>query len=90
MSKKTHRVPQDLKQQILERVKKGEKSIKEVASEHGISEQSIYTWLKSTTIGFSGKDELKLRKENSELKQIIGELTIKLSQSQKKGSRRRM
>jgi transposase-like protein len=90
MSKKIHRVPQDLKQQILERVKKGEKSIKEIATEHGISEQSIYTWLKTTAIGFSGKDELKLRKENHELKQIIGELTIQLSQAQKKGSLKRM
>lgn len=80
----------DLKQQILERVKKGEKSIKEIAHEHGISEQSIYTWLRSTTIGFSGKDELKLRKENYELKQIIGELTIALSHAQKKGSHKHM
>jgi transposase-like protein len=90
MSKKHHRVPLDLKQQILERVKKGDKSIKEIALEHGINEKNIYNWLRSTTIGTSGKEELKLRRENYELKQIIGELTIQLSQVQKKGSPRRM
>lgn len=84
MTKKTHRVPQDLKQQILERVKHGGKTIKEIAAEHGISDKSIYTWLRAGALGMTGKEELQLRKENQELKALIGELTIQLSQSQKK------
>lgn len=75
MSNTKKRIPPDIKKQILERVKAGGKSIKEIAEEHGISVKSIYTWLDKETIGSSGKNMLKLERENRELKQIIGELT---------------
>lgn len=90
MSKKTHRIASDLKQQILERVKQGGKTIKEIAAEHGISDKSIYTWLRAGALGMTGKEEMKLRKENQELKALIGELTIQLSQEQKKGLQSRV
>ena len=87
MSNKIHRVPKDLKNQILERVKTSGKTIKEIASEHGISTVTIYAWLKDGAIGSSSRDVLKLEKENKELKQIIGELTVQLGVGQKKGWR---
>jgi transposase-like protein len=86
MSTKQHSVPKDLKIQILERVKTSGKTIKEIASEHGISSVTIYAWLKEGVAGFTSREVLKLEKENKELKQIIGELTVQLGTSQKKWS----
>jgi len=86
MSTKQHSVPKDLKIQILERVKTSGKTIKEIASEHGISTVTIYSWLKEGVVGFTSREVLKLEKENKELKQIIGELTVQLGTSQKKWS----
>jgi len=87
MSNTKYRVPQDLKNQILERVKISGKSIKEIAVEHGISTACIYTWLRDGTTGASSRDIMKLEKENRELKQIIGELTVQLGVGQKRGWR---
>lgn len=87
MSNKIHKVPPDLKNQILERVKTSGKSIKEIAVEHGISTTCIYAWLKDDVTGASSRDMIKLEKENRELKQIIGELTVQLGVGQKKGWR---
>ena len=84
MSTKQHSVPKDLKIQILERVKTSGKTIKEIASEHGISAVTIYAWLKEGVVGFTSREVLKLEKENKELKQIIGELTVQLGTAQKK------
>lgn len=84
MSNKKHRVSLDLKNQILERVKTSGKSIKEIAEEHGISTNCIYLWLKDSVTGTSSRNMIKLEKENRELKQIIGELTVQLGISQKK------
>ncbi len=87
MSNKIHKVSQDLKNQILERVKTSGKSIKEIAAEHGISTTCIYNWLRDGVTGTSSRDLIKLEKENKELKQIIGELTVQLGVGQKKGWR---
>lgn len=87
MSNPKQKVPKDIKNQILERVKTSGKSIREIAGEHGISTTCIYTWLREGAIGTTSKDVLKLEKENKELKQIIGELTIQLGVGQKRGWR---
>lgn len=87
MSNKIHKVPKDLKNQILERVKTSGKSIKEIAEEHGISPTCIYSWLKENVGGTSSKEMIKLIKENKELKQIIGELTVQMGIGQKRGWR---
>lgn len=87
MSQKQHKVPRDLKIQILDRVKSSGKTIKEIATEHGISTGTIYSWLKEGVVGTTSREVIKLEKENRELKQIIGELTIQLGVGQKKGWR---
>jgi transposase-like protein len=63
MSNKIHKVPRDLKIQILERVKTSGKSIKEIADEHGLSPTCIYTWLKENVSGTSSKEMIKLIKK---------------------------
>lgn len=87
MSNKIHKVPRDLKNQILERVKTSGKSIKEIAEEHGLSTTCIYSWLRDGVTGTTSKDMIKLEKENRELKQIIGELTVQMGVGQKRGWR---
>lgn len=87
MSQKQTKIPRDLKVQILDRVKNSGKTIKEIASEHGISSVTIYAWLKEGAVGTTSREVMKLEKENRELKQIIGELTIQLGVGQKKGWR---
>ncbi|MCC6323604.1 transposase [Candidatus Nomurabacteria bacterium] len=74
----------DLRNQILDRVKTSGKSIAEISNEHGIGKTTIYEWLRESTGGTPQRDLIKLEKENKELKQIIGELTVELGIAQKK------
>ena len=84
MSTPHNKVSKDLRNQILERVKTSGKSIAEISQEHGIGKTTIYEWLRESTGEAPQRDIIKLTKENKELKQIIGELTVQLSIAQKK------
>lgn len=78
----------ELKREILERVRKGEKPTKEIAEEHGISPHTIYGWLSRGAIAPPTFGELaKLRRENQALTELIGRITIELSAEKKKGAR---
>jgi transposase-like protein len=84
MSNNKPLVSADVKQQIMERVKKGDVPITQIASEHGISPKNIYNWLSRGAISFPTWTELnKLKKENRELKELIGSMSYELSISQK-------
>jgi transposase-like protein len=84
MSTPHNKVSLDLRNQILERVKTSGKSIAEISQEHGIGKTTIYEWLRESTGEAPARDLIKLQKENKELKQIIGELTVQLGIAQKK------
>jgi transposase-like protein len=84
-TKQNHRVASDVKEQILKRIKDEGVSVSQAAEEHGISTQTIYGWLTKKIAGNPSWQEVtKLKKENYELLAIVGELTVKLSQAQKK------
>jgi transposase len=86
MSKKGYRVSKEIKDQVLGRIKNEGVSVAQAAADHGLSVKTIYTWLGSTTkSGVSPLEHRRLKKENDQLKQIIGNLTIKLSMEAKKG-----
>ena len=85
MSSPHNKISMDLRNQILERVKTSGKSIAEISSEHGIGKTTIYEWLRESTGEAPQRDLNKLEKENRELKQIIGELTVQMGRQQKKG-----
>lgn len=88
MSKGKLSISPELKKQILERVKRGEKPTKEIAEEHGLSPYTIYGWLSRGAIAPPTFGEMaKLRRENHLLTEIIGKLTIELSAEKKKGGR---
>lgn len=86
MSKKVFRVPADVKQQILHRLQNDNISVKQLAEEHGISDATIYTWLKKKTIGTVSRGEyIKVVKENQYLKELLGQTILTMSMDQKKG-----
>lgn len=85
MPNKAYKISSDLKKQVLERVKQGETSVPQIASEHGISTKTIYNWLaKGATAPPTWREMTKLKKENKLLHEIIGQLTVKLSSAEKK------
>ena len=84
MPKLKHRVPNEIRQQILERVKTGS-PITQVAEEHGVSEKTIYSWLsKGATAPPSWLEVARLKKEIQALKELIGHLTYEKTMAQKK------
>jgi transposase-like protein len=85
MSKKYHKIPAEIKADIIRRVKEEGVSVSQAAKDHGIHETTIYGWMGTGATGTPSWSEFsRLQKQNKELFEIIGELTIKLSQTQKK------
>lgn len=85
MKRTTHRVPKELKEQILKRIKEEGVSVAQAAQDHGLASKTIYTWLTNgVTKPVSWLEYNKLKKENQELKTFIGEITVELSRTKKK------
>jgi len=86
MAKKGYRISKEIKEQILGRIKNDGVSVSEAAEDHGISVQTIYKWLGATArSSVSLLEHNKLKKENERLKQLLGEITLKLSFGEKRG-----
>ena len=82
---KKYRIAPEIKEQILNRIKNEGVSIAKAAEEHGISDRTIYGWLRKKIDGYPVmSDVLKLKRENTALKELLGEITLKLSETQKK------
>ena len=83
--KKTYRIAPEIKEQILKRIKDEGLPVVQVANEHGVSEAAVYRWIGSSIKNIPTIGELiRLRRQNAELLALVGELTFKSSQSQKK------
>lgn len=82
---KKYRIAPDVKAQIISRIKNDGVSVAQAAKDAGVSDASIYTWLgKQADGGPSVLEIAKLKKENALLKELVGEITLKLSETQKK------
>ncbi|HOA10781.1 MAG TPA: helix-turn-helix domain-containing protein [Candidatus Paceibacterota bacterium] len=82
---KTYRIAPEVKAQVINRIKNEGISVGLAAQEHGLSERTIYSWLGRQAKGQPTWLEVtKLKKENQALLALVGELTIKLSNIQKK------
>ena len=80
-------IAKEVKEEILVSIKAGT-PVAKVSEQYGVSQQSIYSWLKKTvTEPVSLRELQKLRKENAALKEIIGELTIEKEMIKKKTNR---
>lgn len=83
--KKAYRIAPEIKEQILNRIKNDGVSVVQAAKEHGVAENTIYAWIAKKTDGQPSFSELiKLKRENAQLFQLVGEITLKLSETQKK------
>ncbi len=72
------RVPNAIKEEILGKTKEG-MSVADASSQYGISAKTIYNWLASQTRPeVSVLEHNRLRRENEELKRIIGIMTLEL------------
>lgn len=82
---KKHRIAQEVKEQIINRIKNEGVSVAAAAKEHGVSEGTIYAWIGAKTEGAPSVMEFaKLKKEYDELLRLVGLMAYKLSESQKK------
>jgi len=82
---KKHKVAREVREQILNRIKNDGVSISQAATDHGVAEKTIYGWLRRKVEGQPTlSDMLKLKRENLALKELVGEITLKLSETQKK------
>lgn len=82
---KKHRIADEVREQIINRIKNDGVTVAQAAKDHGIHETTIYGWLGSKAEGVPSILEIaKLRRENDELLRLVGLMTLKLSESQKK------
>lgn len=73
------RIAKEIKAEIISKVQGGERVV-ELAEQYGISTKTIYGWLRQDT-GEGVVSMLqynKLKRENEELKRLIGELTLNM------------
>jgi len=77
-------IPKDIKEQVLKRIKDEGISVSQAAAEHGVNPKTVYNWLRSKTVPDTSILEIsRLKRENKELLEIIGELTHNLKRSKK-------
>lgn len=77
-------IPGEIKTEILVKVKEGEK-VSALALQYGISDKTIYRWLSNTvTPEVKYSDYSKLKRENDELKRIIGIISLDLELEKKR------
>lgn len=78
-------IPNDIREQILARVREGKEKVSVIAEQHGICNRTIYGWLSKGVDG-GNRDWLeinRLKKENLQLKQMIGELMLEKKREKK-------
>ena len=80
-----HRIiPKEIKDEVLIKARLGEK-VSALAAQYGISIKTIYTWLRLDSMDsvVSVLKYNKLRRENEELKRLVGEITLEMSLGKK-------
>lgn len=78
-------ISKEIKDQIINRIKNDGVTLTQASEDHGIPTSTIATWIAGKVKGQPRLvDIIKLKRENEQLKQLIGEITLKLSETQKK------
>lgn len=81
------RIPLETKNEILAKVKAGQ-PVSDTAKQYAISVKTIYTWLSNETRPeISILEYNRLKRENEELKRIIGLITLELERGKKNSHR---
>lgn len=83
--KKTHRVAPEVRKEILQGIKDKGLTVAQAAEQYGVADNTIYGWLSKGAKGTPTWGELnRLKRENQQLLNLVGELAVKLSAAQKK------
>jgi transposase-like protein len=79
----TH-IAAEVKAKALSDIKNGMK-VSEAAKTHGVTDNSIYAWLKAQAdnTGTSALEIAKLRRENTELKELVGMFALEKKRAEK-------
>lgn len=78
------RINGQVKSKIIERIRNEGLSVPKASEEFNISRNTIYAWIGSRSKGEPSILEIaKLKKENNELKQIIGSLALDMERGKK-------
>ena len=86
MAKQGFRITKEIKDEIINKLKHDGLSVMDAAKQYGISDKTIYNWLGTKAKGSVSLVEYnRLKRENDQLKQLIGEMTLKLSTQEKRG-----
>jgi hypothetical protein len=76
-------VSKDIKEEVLSKVRSGTPVI-ELSKQYGIHFRTIYSWLRNRALSsVSALEHAKLKRENMELKEIVGMLSLELSKFKK-------
>lgn len=76
-------IPKQIKEEIILKIKNGE-TVAQAANQYGISQKTIYGWIRNQVKPDGSIIEMnKLRRENDELKRIIGLITLELERGKK-------
>ena len=79
------KISSEVKEQIINRIKNDGVTVVQASKEHGIAEGTIYGWIAKKVEGQPTISEnIKLKRENEQLLKLVGEITLKLSETQKK------
>lgn len=86
MAKQGFRIAKEIKDEIINKLKHDGLSVMDAAKQYGISDKTIYNWLGTKAKGSVSLVEYnRLKRENDQLKQLIGEVTLRLSTQEKRG-----
>lgn len=79
------RIPVETRNEILAKVKGGQ-TVLEVARQYAVSTKTIYAWLANETRPeISILEYNRIKRDNEELKRIIGLITLELERGKKNG-----
>jgi len=74
----------EVKAEILAKVKSGQK-VMDLSKQYGVSDKTIYNWLRGqVTEQVNYREYKRVLKENEDLKNILGVVTLELGRSKKK------
>ncbi len=77
-------IAKEVKEEILGKVKAGE-PVLGLSKQYGVSDKTIYYWLRSKAEGLvSLFEHNRVKKENQQLKEMVGILTLELQKVKKK------
>lgn len=79
------RIRIEIKEQILNRIKNDGIPAMQAAKEAGIHPKTVYYWLKSKGEGIDSNilENNRLKRENRDLLELVGKLTLNLEKSKK-------